>query len=615
MVNTRKFSQFPPGVLQEGVGLTNSANTRGPSGGGGGTGGVVVIINAPTAGLAVGNWVRIDAPDSYVLAIASSAQGAEVAGVVLEIISPAQFKLQQSGYIPSGTPGFGGFAANGGVYFLSDVVAGSQMFSNVITNGNISKPVFEADSADSGWVICLSRGAVIGSPGPIPAGGGGGGGDETSIQEISQPGNTFQIGDWIRVSTVGAGPVSYTLASGNNLANAQSVGVVIEAGDPLFKVQFSGYNENTVTAAIDAVGGPLAIVSSTVYYLSALAGQEGKITPTAPTQPGHASKPVFISESQVMISGWVLPQRPLDSSLNAGNPVLKTITQAAHGFTYIGQIVKPKTTVNGEYENANAATLPGAFGVGMVQSIPNINTFVLQEVGYVSGLDVPPAPAVPGGTANPSAPFTVLAGKIGTPFYLSAANAGQMTLVEPVSPAFSKPIFIADQVGSGWILPMKPTVGAGGGGGGGKVAQFLSFHTTAPVNIAYNRSARFLVPFLTTNITPTTLTSKIRLTYNLMVGIQYFSMMIIFRNGIQIPSHHAELLTSVSWNTTTSGMPHLQCYNIMVVDEPNTLGPVEYEVKIYEATGGIGTVTAFFQLGTAAGHFSTSSWTVEEFTQ
>ena len=94
MVNTRKFSQFPSGVLEEGVGLANSANTRGPSGGGGGTGGVVVIIDAPTAGLAVGNWVRIDAPDSYVLAIASSAEGAEVAGVVLEIISPAQFKLQ-----------------------------------------------------------------------------------------------------------------------------------------------------------------------------------------------------------------------------------------------------------------------------------------------------------------------------------------------------------------------------------------------------------------------------------------------------------------------------------------------------------------------------------------
>src|SRR4030095_6314526 len=125
MVSTRKFSQFVADTVDDVVGLTAGANTIGPGGGGGGDGSVIVIIEQDTSGLAVGDWVRFNDAGLYVPGIATSEEEAEIVGVVLEIIDPTHFRLQQSGYIPSGTPGFNGFAFND-VYFLSDVSLGDQ---------------------------------------------------------------------------------------------------------------------------------------------------------------------------------------------------------------------------------------------------------------------------------------------------------------------------------------------------------------------------------------------------------------------------------------------------------------------------------------------------------
>ena len=221
--------------------------------------------------------------------MADNAQDAEIAGVVLNILNPNQFTLQQAGYIPSGTIGFSGFTV--GIYFLSDTLLGEQTLTPPTINGHINKPLFDADSPDSGWVICLSRGSVIGSPGPIPSGGGPG--TDSNIHVVDQPGNTFGIGDWVRVS----GDTVYSLADGTSLANSQAAGVVIANGNPNFTIQFSGWNSNTVTSAVDSLGNPIAIVSGTVYYLSDVAGSEGKITPTPPALITHSSRPVFISES------------------------------------------------------------------------------------------------------------------------------------------------------------------------------------------------------------------------------------------------------------------------------------------------------------------------------
>lgn len=454
MVDTRKFSQFGNRPLDEKVGLGAGANSRTPDDGG--SGNIVKIINQDTSQLAVNRWVRINSAGLYVHGLATSPEEADIRGVVLNILGPNQFTLQQAGYIPAGTPGFSGFVPNQD-YFLSDTMLGMATQTLPTTNGHINKPLFSADSSESGWVICLERGMVIGTPGPIPPSPVGG--SDTSIRQISQPGNTFTIGQWVRCNT--ELPNLYTLANGNSLANAQSVGVVIQNGDPLFTVQFSGYNSNTVTQAYDSAGViiPGGIVAGTVYYISDVV--PGQLTPTAPTNITSASRPAFISESALNGTGWVLPQRPLPSFVFS-DPNIKLINQPAHGFLSNGLVVKPQTgALNlGKYELAIANNLTTSFGVGMIR-IVDVDNFYIQEVGYFSGFyDVPP---VPGGVANPSSAGALLNG---VPYYLSATNAGQITNVEPANPNFSKPMFEADQVNAGWILPMKPT-GAGGGGGGG----------------------------------------------------------------------------------------------------------------------------------------------------
>jgi hypothetical protein len=301
MVFTRKFSEFPAGTLSESVGLAAGANTRGP-GGGGGSGSVTTTITGATAGLAVGKWVRVNNVSAYVPGLADTAENAEIAGVVLNILSPTQFVLQQAGYIPPGTPGFVGFVPNQ-IYFLSDLSAGDATQTPTTTNGHVRKPVFMSDGPDSGWVICLETGMVMGSPGPIPSSGPAPS-DTVNFHTISQPGNTFAIGNWVHVTADNV----YSLASGANFAASQSVGVVTVNGNPNFTIQFSGHNSATVVGAVDAVGAPIALVAGTTYYLSDVV--PGAISPIAPTAVGSSSKPVFISESVISGTGWVLPQKP-----------------------------------------------------------------------------------------------------------------------------------------------------------------------------------------------------------------------------------------------------------------------------------------------------------------
>lgn len=319
MTQTKKFSQFqgPSPIADTDIvvglrvdpatGLEDNWQFTGVGGGGGGK--VISTIDADTSGLAVGNWVRVSTIGGplYVPSRATSAAEAEVAGVVLEIVSPTQFKLQQAGRIDSGTPGFSGFAV-GTVYFLSDTNAGEQTNSPPTTNGFVNKPVFYADGTDSGWIIDLSRGFIIGSPAPIPANPSGG--NDTSTHQVNQPGNTFQVGNWVRVLSDNI----YTKAIATNLTNAMSVGVVIQAGDPLFTIQFSGINTGSVTGAVDATGNAIAINAATTYYLSEIV--DGAICPTEPLLPFSYSKPCYTSESVVNQTGWVLPQRPLSNPDN-----------------------------------------------------------------------------------------------------------------------------------------------------------------------------------------------------------------------------------------------------------------------------------------------------------
>lgn len=481
MVFTRKFSEFNPGTVEESVGLTAGANTIGPAGGGGGSGSVIQTITQDTSSLIVSRWVRFDnATQLYVHGIATSAELAEIDGVVLEILGASQFKLQQSGYIDHATPGFSGFST-AGTYFLSDSMSGVQTLTPPTDNGHIRLPLFIADSTDSGWVCSLKSGMVIGTPGPIPSSGGGG--TDSSIHIVDQPGNTFNVSDWVRVS----GDMVYSLADGSSFNNSQSVGVVIDDGDPLFTVQFSGFNSGSVIGAVDSIGTPILITSSTVYYLSDVA--PGKITPTKPTALFSSVKPCYISESSTSITGFVLPQRPLEVGPNDGDAAFVVVTQALHGFG-VEDIIR--VLASGTYIKAQANNLINARAVGIVVQVIDVNTFVLQTSGFSD----------------------VFTGKTpATQYYLDNTTPGLLTSAEPgAAGTVSKPIFEALTATSGYILEQRPMLqpnANGGGSGGGSI----------PSNVIQSiRTADFSVATgvdwpITVTITPSSITSRIKISF------------------------------------------------------------------------------------------------------
>lgn len=307
---TRKFSQFVGQNVAEGVGLTGGANSIGPNSGGGGATTAVIIQVAGGPVLIPGKWVRInvnglDVPiGAYVPALATNAHLGEVIGVVINALPNNQYTVQQAGYIAD-TTSLVAFPTLivGNPYFLDTATPGNMVNVDASISGQDSRPVFIPDTTTSGWVVPY-RGIIINGE-PIN----GGDGMSPSIHQITQPGNTFQVGDWLYISADN----TYSKSVNSSLATAQTVGVVITAGDPTFTLQFSGWNSNTVIGAVDTTGGALAIVAGTTYYISQV---PGKITPTV--LPGAISKPVFVSESATNVSGWVLPQRPLSQS--SGNP-------------------------------------------------------------------------------------------------------------------------------------------------------------------------------------------------------------------------------------------------------------------------------------------------------
>jgi hypothetical protein len=539
MVFTRKFSEFVPGDVDEVVGLSGGANTIGPnSGGGGGSGSVIETIQQDTTALTVGRWVRFDdATQLYVHGVATSAELAEIVGVVLEITSNTEFKLQQSGYIESGTPGFNGFST-AGTYFLSDTAGGLQTLTPPTTNGYIRLPLFIADSADSGWVCSLKTGMVIGSPGPIPSSGGGGGGDDTSTHIINQPGNTFNVGDWVRVS----GNTIYSLADGSTFANSQGVGVVIDDGDPLFEIQFSGFVSGIIIGAVDAAGAPIAITSSTVYYLSDVV--PGAITPTKPTGLFSSVKPCYISESSTSLTGFILPQQPLEVKPGDDDPSFVVVTQNGHGFSVEDCL---RVLASGTYIEAQADTLTNARAVGIVVEVIDANTFVLQTSGFTD--------KITGKTAA-------------TQYFLSASTAGLLTSTEPSADGeYSKPMYQSLTADSGYILEQRPMVqpnangGASGGGGGGMPANLVQ----TVVNTSLTIPPLTDLPFSVT-ITPSSASSRVRIMFS---GINYSGGRVYLkRNGVILTSGGINVAMYVSGSRTNS--------TFLYIDSPATTSPVTY---------------------------------------
>lgn len=626
-VLTRKFSQFIPEAVDRVVGLTAGANAIGPNGGGGGSSGVTTVITQNN-NFSVGQWVRFDvASDLYVLAKADTPLDAEVIGCVIAVSPPGgppftQFTLQQSGYVTIAQAVFP-VLTPGQPQFLSDTILGAMVNVDVLIDGEVSRPVFIPDKTDgthsSGWVlpyrgIIAGGGPDTGIPGPTPPGG-----TDTNITTVVQNNHGLNAGDWIRVTTPQAGPqVQYIRAIADNLADSQSIGVVIQVIDVnTFRVQFAGYVATDITTNTTAPFEDAALavlVPSTVYYLSGtVAGQITSVDPGLTT--GGFSKPLFVSEQTIGTvnrnAGWILPQRPL-AAASSNNPLQRTITQIGHGFTMIGTIVKPSTTVAGAYVAAIATSFIPSYGTAMIVSIPDVDHFVLQEVGYVTGLDI--APPVPGGIANTALPGG-LPFAIGQPYYLSTSNApvsGQMTTVEPTPPNFSKPVFMPDQTNAGWILPMKPTLGHGGGGGGGGIIQVLDFVDSVQHSISYS-TAKVPLPWITGTITPSNVNSKIRITIMLHIANQFPAGLTLTRNGVEIglgTQPGAIPLTAYAHPVTlpqTSGMNNIF---IMYVDSPASILPLTYGLLIGPWTTLVS--ASFNTAGLVPNGCPLTTWTLEE---
>ena len=140
------------------------------TGGGGGGSGIALErdITQVSHGFAVQDVVRLNGTDTYTTSHTDTEANSEVVGMVTAVTDANNFKLTMYGYVASG---LSGLTANT-FYFVSPTVAGALTATAPSTPGQISKPVFYADTTSSGYVINY-RGIEI----PSGSGSGGTGSD------------------------------------------------------------------------------------------------------------------------------------------------------------------------------------------------------------------------------------------------------------------------------------------------------------------------------------------------------------------------------------------------------------------------------------------------------
>jgi hypothetical protein len=118
-------------------------------------------VNIASHGFVVGDWLR-DTGSGYAKAQADSLGNAEVVGLVVDVPDTDNFTLQGGGY----TTVLSGLTA-GEQYWLSESSAGAMTVTEPTADGDISKPIFIADTTIAGW-IQIQRSLEL------PFGGGGG---------------------------------------------------------------------------------------------------------------------------------------------------------------------------------------------------------------------------------------------------------------------------------------------------------------------------------------------------------------------------------------------------------------------------------------------------------
>lgn len=566
MTQTKKFSQFEgPSNIQSGdivVGLrtvdgapVNYQFTGVGSGGGGDS--IVHTIMEDGSSLQLGDWVRIDAMGDYVAALATTAENAEVLGMVVLINGTTSFDVQELGYVASTTGAVSGLS-EGVVYFLSASAAGEMTPTPPTTNGYVRKALFVAETATSGWIVQYI-GIIIGEPGPIPSGGGGG---DTSTQVITDPGNTFNVGDWLYL----VGNNVWALTNASTLAGSQAIGVVTVNGDPNFTIQQSGFTTATVTAAYDSAGVliPGNLVGGTLYYLST--NVPGQITPTEPTANGTASKPVFISQNGADQTGWIFPQRPILNSISSDNPSIVVITQA-NTFN-VGDVVY--IDANNHYALALADNVLTARAVGIVIAA-SLTEFTLQTNGYSDVFVAPFAPLTPA-----------------TQYWLSDATPGGITATEPTTAgSYSKPMLMALNATTGYILEQRPIAVAGGGGGGSIIqVQSLVYADLGSFSSLGYPTFTAIPAFYSLAITPSSISSQILIEMQFTFIVNGASTSVVFRltrDGVVVPG---AICNVGSYRSTVSGGTFGRGVTFTYVDSPATTSPVTYGLTVAHTLGG-----------------------------
>lgn len=112
-------------------------------------------INQVAHGLSVGNLVRLDVNGAYVKSQADTEANAEVIGAIHTVLSADAFLLITHGRFTAGSN-----LTISSAYYLSPTTAGTAQLAEPTTPGQISKPVFIADSSTTGWLVNM-RGNVI----------------------------------------------------------------------------------------------------------------------------------------------------------------------------------------------------------------------------------------------------------------------------------------------------------------------------------------------------------------------------------------------------------------------------------------------------------------------
>ncbi len=282
------------------------------------------IITQVAHGLTVGQYVRITNPAGlFVPGLSTTAENAEIVGLVVDVQNANSFTLQTEGFVDAGV--FAGLTP-GGVYFLSDITPGAMSLSEPIVPSEVSLPVFIAETATTG-ILRPFRGVIIGGLPPI------GGEGPPIVITVVQAAHGFTAGEVLRVLAAD----TYTLAQANNATNAVAVGFVKEVIDTnTFELQTAGF--------CDSFGAPFTpLVSASRYFLSPTT--PGAITTTEPSSVGQYSVPMLVAANTT--AGFILEQTPrlITSSGSGGGWVLLDTQTVSSDAT-----VEFTTGIDGTYD-------------------------------------------------------------------------------------------------------------------------------------------------------------------------------------------------------------------------------------------------------------------------